>query len=66
DTFEQGGDLYLLTGLPHIAAWRMELARRPSVQGAVHDDFAERLHVFMCARQSVLGERFRRMSPPPA
>lgn len=66
NTFEQGGDLYLLTGLPRIAAWRMELAKRPSVQGAVHDDFVERLQVFMCARQSVLGERFRRMSPPPA
>ena len=34
-------------GLPRVTAWRNALAQRPSVRGAVTDDYAERLRVFL-------------------
>ena len=34
-------------GLPRVSAWRKALAARPSVQGAVGADYAERLRVFL-------------------
>ena len=40
-------DLGFFDGLAHINTWREALAARPSVQGAVVDDYHERLRDFI-------------------
>jgi len=44
-------------GTPKVAAWREALQQRPSVIGAVGDDYAERLLAFFADRDSVIGRQ---------
>ena len=54
DTFDRIGDFGILTDMPKIAAWRRRLAARPSVAGAVSDDYPQQLRVFLLVRGSHL------------
>lgn len=54
DIFETEAGLSLLDGLPAIAAWRGDLARRPSVRAAVAADYPARLTRFLLDRDSHL------------
>ena len=56
DVFDQIGDFGILTGKPKVAAWRAELAARPSVKTAVTADYNARLGRFLAARGSYLSE----------
>jgi glutathione S-transferase len=47
DAFERLGVSGMLDGKPKVAAWREALAARPSVRGAVVEDFQERLTRFL-------------------
>lgn len=57
DAFKRFGESGFLDAAPRVRAWRDALAARPSVQQAVPDDFAERLHAFLLARGSELSRR---------
>ena len=57
DSFESEAGLDLLEGLPRLAAWRDELAARPSVRDAVPPDYRQRLAAFLRARNSVIMHR---------
>jgi glutathione S-transferase len=54
DAFERFGVSGILDAKPKVAAWRKALAARPSVQGAVVEDFQERLIRFLEAKDGVL------------
>ena len=54
DVFDQIGDFGILRGKPKVAAWRKALSMRPSVKGAVTDDYEARLWRFLEARMSHL------------
>ncbi|MFO1067919.1 MAG: glutathione S-transferase family protein [Geminicoccaceae bacterium] len=54
DVIERSVDLGVLDGLPKCRAWRIQLARRPSVAAAVAADYPERLQAFLLARRSWL------------
>jgi glutathione S-transferase len=54
DTFEAQAGLRLLDGLPRIGAWRVSLAERPSVRGAVDDDYSELLAAFLRNRKAYI------------
>jgi glutathione S-transferase len=60
DTIDRFG---FFDGLNKVTAWREQLARRPSVQGAVRAEYPELLRAFLLARRSALS---RRMAPVPA
>lgn len=45
----------LLATTPGIAAWSERLAARPSVVGAVAENYAQRLRAFLAQRDSVIG-----------
>lgn len=47
--------LEFFTGTPKVAAWRRALSERPSVIGAVGEDYPERLLKFLANRESVVG-----------
>ncbi|MCB1886175.1 MAG: glutathione S-transferase family protein [Rhodocyclaceae bacterium] len=57
DVFDTIDDFGMLDGCPRVAAWRRQLAARPSVQGAVRPDYADRLRDFIAHRQSALARR---------
>jgi len=61
EAFERAGLPPVFEGLPKIQAWRVALAARPSVIGAVVSDFGERLSRFLLARNSYLSSL---MAPP--
>jgi glutathione S-transferase len=48
--------IVFFTGTPKVAAWRKALKQRPSVIGAVSDDYPERLLTFFADRNSVIGQ----------
>lgn len=54
DVFDRIEDFGVLADLPKAAAWRAEIAERPSVMGAVDDDYPERLLDFLRRRGSHL------------
>lgn len=54
DVFETRADLRLLDGLPRIDAWRVALAARQSVRGAVKDDYPDLLANFLRKRKSYM------------
>jgi glutathione S-transferase len=54
DGFDRLGEFGILVAKPKVAAWRAALAARPSVRGAVAEDFPERLLRFFEARKGVL------------
>ena len=47
DVFDRLAPTGVFDGLAKVGAWRAALAGRPSVQGAVADDYAERLKTFL-------------------
>jgi len=57
DVIDRIGEFGVLTGRPKIAAWRVALAARPSVQGAVTPDYPERLEAFFARKGSALTAR---------
>lgn len=63
DTFDRIGDFGILGGKPLLAAWRENLAGRPSVAGAVAADYPERLMTFLKAKDSRLAELIRAKDP---
>jgi glutathione S-transferase len=54
DVIDQYADLGLFSEAPKVVAWRRKLRERPSIQRAVVDDYAERLHQFFLERDSML------------
>lgn len=54
DTIDRFG---FFTGLDKTNAWRGQLARRPSVRGAVRAEYPELLRAFLLARRSALSRR---------
>jgi glutathione S-transferase len=54
DAFDRIGDFGILAQLPKVAAWRMALAARPSIQGAVVPEYPALLREFLRARGSHL------------
>lgn len=57
DLFDRIADFGILADKPKLAAWRVALARRPSVLRAVAPDYPDRLRVFILARNSALSQR---------
>jgi len=55
DVFEERLGLSLAADGPKTDAWRLALARRPSVAAAVSSDFPDRLYAFLKARPSHVG-----------
>jgi glutathione S-transferase len=54
DAFDAIGDFGILAGKPRLARWRASLAERPSISGAVAEDYPARLKRFLLARNSHL------------
>jgi glutathione S-transferase len=60
DTFDTVCDLGVFEELPKVRAWRAALARRPSVRGAVAEDYDARLRRFLSDRPgSIMSRRLR-------
>jgi glutathione S-transferase len=57
DTFELIADFDFFKHTPKVRAWRQRLASRPSIQGAVGQDYQDRLKIFLVSRQSALSKR---------
>lgn len=57
DTFDQLADFGLLEGLPATAAYRLNLARRPSVRSAVVPDYGQVFLRYLAGRGSHLARR---------
>lgn len=57
DVFEALGEGGWFDATPRVRAWRLALARRPSVQAAGVPDQAQRLQAFLRARGSELSRR---------
>ena len=57
EVLETIDDFGFSTGLPKGAAWRAQLAQRPSVRDAVGADYPLRLAAFPVARRSALSRR---------
>src|SRR5256885_15268069 len=47
DVFDQLTDLSVFADTPKVRAWRVELAKRPSVRSAVGADYPQLLHAFL-------------------
>ncbi len=54
DVFDQIGDFGIFANKPKIAAWRAELAKRPSVASAVGKDYHDLLRAFMTKHKAWL------------
>lgn len=54
DVIDRIGEFGILAEKPKVAAWRRALATRPSVRGAVTEDYAERLKAFLQRKGSAL------------
>ena len=54
DTFERIADFGILTGKSKVHSWRMALAERPSVKGAVSENYPDLLWTFLLNRRSHL------------
>ncbi len=54
DLFDRLADHRIFDGLPKVTGWRQALAARPSVKGAVADDYADRLMAFLEKHDAVL------------
>jgi glutathione S-transferase len=63
DTFDRIGDFGILGDKPQVAAWREQLAGRPSIAAAVGADYPTRLLAFLKARNSQLAELIRAKAP---
>ena len=47
DVFDEVADLAVFADTPKVRAWRGELAKRPSVRGAVSPEYADLLRAFL-------------------
>ncbi|RDV05102.1 glutathione S-transferase family protein [Undibacter mobilis] len=47
DVFDRIADIGVFAAKPKVRAWRAALAERPSVRGAVTDDYGKRLQAFL-------------------
>jgi glutathione S-transferase len=56
DLIDELTGIDFFTGTPKVATWRKALQQRPSVIGAVSDDYPERLLTFFADRNSVIGQ----------
>lgn len=54
DLFDRLADHRIFDGLAKVKAWRQALAARPSVKGAVADDYADRLMAFLEKHDAIL------------
>jgi glutathione S-transferase len=54
DAFDRIGDFRMLKSTPKVTAWRIALAARPSIRGAVATDYDSRLWKFLEMRRSHL------------
>nr|WP_233582968.1 glutathione S-transferase family protein [Candidimonas sp. SYP-B2681] len=54
DVFDAVKDFRFFDALPKVGAWRAQLAKRPSVREAVHEQYPEQLRDFLRARNSAL------------
>lgn len=54
DSFDRIADFSILDGKPKVQRWRLTLARRNSIQGAVPEDYDQRLLQFLERRGSYL------------
>ncbi|MCR6498841.1 glutathione S-transferase family protein [Shinella sp. CPCC 101442] len=54
DTFDTLVPTEVFDGLPKVTRWRAALAARPSVRGAVAEDYAERLKTFLAQHDAWL------------
>ncbi len=57
DVFDRFVDLGVFTGLPKVQAWRRALSLRPSVRGAVSQDYEPKLEAFLRRQKSWLAAR---------
>jgi glutathione S-transferase len=57
DVVDPGGRLGFFDGLEKLNRWREALDERPSVRGAVVEDYSERLLKFLSGLDTVLGHR---------
>lgn len=57
DVFDRFVDLGTFVGLPKVQAWRQALANRPSVKGAVVEDYEARLEEFLRRQKSCLARQ---------
>jgi len=57
DVVDPGGGLGFFDGLKKLNRWREALDERPSVRGAVVEDYSERLLKFLSGLDTVLGHR---------
>jgi len=55
DLIDELTDVDFFANTPKVAAWRTALQQRPSVIGAVGNDYPERLRGFFANRKSVIG-----------
>jgi len=62
DAFDRIAPLAILDSLPRVGRWRRALAGRPSVRGAIPQDYAERLDRFLAARGSHLSGLIRKVA----
>ncbi|AAV96496.1 glutathione S-transferase family protein [Ruegeria pomeroyi] len=60
DTFDEIADFGILLGKEKVAAWRKELAARPSVKQAVSANYPSLLRVFLLNRNSHLSQLMKR------
>ncbi|XWN33525.1 MAG: glutathione S-transferase family protein [Devosia sp.] len=59
DTFETAADVRLLEGREHLARWRVALAERPSVAGAIDECYPKRLTALLRHRGTAISKRIR-------
>jgi len=62
DVFDAIGEFGILAGKPRLAAWRLALARRPSVRAAAAADYPDRLQAFLLAKGSHVSALMRQRS----
>ena len=60
DAFELIDDFHFFKHSPKVRAWRQQLALRPSILGAVGEDYQDLLKIFLVNRQSALSKRMER------
>lgn len=65
DVIDRHVDFGFFAETPRLADWRNAVSARPSVEGAVVDDYPQRLHQFLARRESVLGSLIDRAQPGP-
>jgi glutathione S-transferase len=64
DAFELIDDFHFFKHTPKVRAWRQQLASRPSIQGAVGEDYQDLLKTFLVNRKSALSKRMQRNLDP--